>query len=81
MLSVHKATRAPAAKVAALADAMFSLHHDAFPDVVDNYYTNQFVWGYTAWNSSRSINQACLAAHPGAGNAWVRHFPAQFPPF
>jgi len=56
------------AKVAALGDAMFSLHHDAFPNISMNYYTRQFTWGYTAWNSSASINQACLAAHPGQDN-------------
>lgn len=65
------AARAPGAKVAALGDAMFSLHHDAFPAVEENYYTRQFTWGFDAWNSSASVNQACLAAHPGKGNAWV----------
>ena len=45
-------------RMAALADAMFSLHHDAYPNVSANYYTNQFTWGYSAWNSSRSMNQA-----------------------
>ena len=68
--------RAPGAKVVALADAMFSLHHDAYPANPLNYYTRQFTWGYTAWNSSRSINQKCLAAHnpthdPTADDAWV----------
>ena len=33
--------RAPAATTVALADAMFSLHHDGFPANPKNYYTNQ----------------------------------------
>jgi hypothetical protein len=61
--------RVPAATTVALADAMFSLHHNAFPANAENYYTHQFAWGYTAWNSSASINQRCRAAK-GAAAAW-----------
>ena len=74
-VSTLMARRVPGAKTVALADAMFSLHHDAFPANPSNYYTNQFKWGFTAWNSSASINQKCLAAYSGssanASSAWV----------
>lgn len=56
--------------MAALADAMFSLHHDAYPANPDNYYTRQFQWGYTAWNSTGSLNDAC-EEHYGPDNAWM----------
>ena len=59
----------PACATVALADAMFSLHHDAFPANAQNYYTKQFTWGYTAWNSSASVNQRCKTAK-GAAAAW-----------
>lgn len=62
--------RVPSVTTVALADAMFSLHHDAFPAIVQNYYTQQFTWGYTAWNSSASINQRCKAAYGGDQSAW-----------
>jgi hypothetical protein len=62
---------APAAKVVALGDAMFSLQHDDFSHSAANYYTRQFHWGFTAWNSSASVNQACRAAHPAGDDAWV----------
>ena len=51
------AQHVPAAKTVALADAMFSLHHEGYPANPTNYYTRQFTWGFTAWNSSASINQ------------------------
>jgi hypothetical protein len=57
------------AKVAALGDAMFSLHHDAFPAIENNYYTDQFTWGFTAWNSAASVNSKCLAAQK-PGEQW-----------
>ena len=66
------ALRAPQAKVVALADAMFSLQHQAFVPVAGgNYYTRQFQWGFAAWNASASINQACRAAHPNGNDSWV----------
>jgi len=52
------------------ADAMFSLQWKAYNNPGDNYYTHQFTWGYTAWNSSRSINQECLEKY-GHEGAWV----------
>jgi O-palmitoleoyl-L-serine hydrolase len=62
--------RVPGVVTVALADAMFSLHHDAFPANAHNYYTQQFTWGYEAWNSSASINQRCRAAYGGGQPAW-----------
>jgi hypothetical protein len=74
-VSALMAQNAPRAKTVALADAMFSLHHDAFPANPRNYYTNQFQWGFTAWNSSASLNQRCLDAYGGGSAntsaAWV----------
>ena len=60
---------APGVKTVALADAMFSLHHDAFPAIKNNYYTDQFTWGFTAWNSAASVNSKCLAAQK-PGEQW-----------
>ena len=57
-------TSAPQAKVLALADAMFSLHHNGYPANPNNYYTGQFVWGFTAWNSSGAVDASCLASFP-----------------
>lgn len=48
---------------------MFSLHHDDFAHTL-NYYTRQFQWGYTAWNSTGSISPACLEAYPG-NSSWM----------
>jgi len=59
----------PAVTVVGLADAMFSLQYHSW-DNRSNYYTGQMSWGFTAWNSSRSVNQECLAHHGGA-NGWV----------
>jgi hypothetical protein len=68
-VSARMKTSAPAATTVALADAMFSLHHDDVNHNSANYYTRQFTWGYTAWNSSASINQVCRAAH--SNESWV----------
>jgi hypothetical protein len=70
---------AKGAKVVALADAMFSLHHDAFPNVSSNYYTRQFTWGFDAWDSAASVNQACVVAH--ASQPWVCFHGAVVAPF
>ena len=67
--SLMAARGAAGAKTVALADAMFSLHHDAFPNIANNYYTDQFTWGYDAWNSSRSVDSKCVAAN--AKLPWV----------
>ena len=68
--------RSPNVRVAALGDAMFSLQHKDYNNDPVNYYTNQFTWGYTAWNSGASINQACRAHYSSAAGgddkaAWV----------
>jgi hypothetical protein len=69
-VSALMAKHVPSAKTVALADAMFSLHHDDVTHNPENYYTHQFTWGYAAWNSSASVNQACLAAYPKGIDAW-----------
>ncbi len=53
----------PTTRMVALADAMFSLHHDGYPANPNNYYTGQFTWGYTAWNSSRSMTDVRAGLH------------------
>ena len=70
---IMKRRGVPGVKVVALADAMFSLQHDAYPANPNNHYTRVFRWGFEAWNASGSINQKCLAAHSSAsaGGAWV----------
>jgi hypothetical protein len=35
-----------------------------------SYYTAQFTWGYTAWNSTTNVNPKCLA-HYGETDAWM----------
>jgi hypothetical protein len=57
------ANRMPSAvKVAALADAMFSI---MTPDVAGQpVYPELMAWIFRAMNSSASVNQACLSAHP-----------------
>ena len=51
--------RAPAAKVVALADAMFSLNHLRMDGA--NNWPMMMHWVYTAMNSTDSVNQACVA--------------------
>ena len=68
-LDYVKTLLTPTTKVAGLADAMFALEYTTW-NGAQNYNTNQFSWGFSAWNSSRSVNRACLA-HYGAANAWV----------
>jgi len=55
--------------VVGLADSMFSLQHPNFQGEEENYLTKMMKWGYSAWNSTHSINQACLD-HFGEEDAW-----------
>lgn len=59
----------PTSKVAGYADAMFTVNTTTY-DGLENFNTQLFSWGYTAWNSSHSVNRACLA-HYGHDEAWV----------
>ena len=53
--------RAPAAKVVALADAMFSLNHDDFAG--DGHWPRFMSWVYHTMDSTgASVNQACVAS-------------------
>ena len=78
----YVATRVPATTpIVGMGDAMFSLQWRDFAqrnstDPSLNYYTNQFSWGFEAWNASASVNQACRAHYTGLqgsspGDAWV----------
>jgi hypothetical protein len=54
----------PTVKTLGLADAMFSVEHNSFGGLP--LFPSRMQWGYAAWNSSASVNQACLAAIGGA---------------
>ena len=47
-----------ALKTLALADAMFAVEHNSIGGVP--IFPQRMQWGYVAWNSSASVNQACL---------------------
>ena len=54
----------PATRVRALADAMFALRHHDIAGAPR--FEQRMQWGFTAWNASASVNEACLAAQrPG----------------
>lgn len=57
----------PNASVVAVADAMFSLEHNAFDG--QPLFQPRMQWGFTTWNSSASINADCLA-HYGESEGW-----------
>eukprot|EP00038_Savillea_parva_P019872 m.29423 g.29423 ORF g.29423 m.29423 type:complete len:420 (-) comp4592_c0_seq2:309-1568(-) len=63
----------PTIKTLALADAMFAVEHNSFNR--GPLYPDRMSWGYTAWNSSASVNQACLASY-GAENGYKCMFGA-----
>lgn len=54
-------------KTLALADAMFSVDHNSFDG--QPLYPERMQWGYSAWNSSASVNQECLAAVAGTNRS------------
>ena len=62
------------ARVLALADAMFSLKHDAFGGSAGSY-VRAMQWGFTAWCAAPSVNQACLEAQD-AGQGYLCLFGA-----
>ena len=57
--------------VVALADAMFSLEYPDFQRDGRGYYTEQFTWGFSAWNASAALNQDCYKAYGGNESAWM----------
>jgi hypothetical protein len=63
-------------KTLALADAMFSVESNSYGG--EPLYPARMQWGYTAWNSSSSINQKCLKAlgGPGGSTGWKCMFGA-----
>ena len=47
----------------AIADAMFAVDSKSWEGV--SLYPARMQWGFNAWNATASVNQRCLAAHPG----------------
>lgn len=65
----------------ALADAMFSLNVSAYPGgTASTYLRAMYLWGYTAWNASSSLNAGCLA-HYGAEDGVACLYGANVAPF
>ena len=65
----------------ALADAMFVLNVSAYPGgSATTYLRAMYLWGYTAWNASSSLNAGCLA-HYGAENGVACLYGGNVAPF
>ena len=65
--------------VVGLADAMYALHVPSFPGG-EPFFAGMVEWGFTAFNSSASVNQDCLA-HYGMARGAECMFGGQVAPF